>query len=126
MKIKTFSNGKREFVREGISYKEIIWGTPYNKFLFKLRKAYFNKPNCNFNCPPGREYFCCKYFDCKKYSGFFEWEEIAFFSDKEREEILSLWNNGTGFYRKDGCILPRELRSYICLSWECRHSRENK
>ena len=122
-KIETFSDGVKIFRKEKTPYTEIIWGTAYSKHLFDLRQEYFNKPNCNFNCPPGKEFFCCKYFDCKKNFGFFEWDEISFFSDKEKEKILSLWNNGSGFYRKKGCSLPRELRSYVCLQWSCRHSK---
>ncbi len=118
-KIKTYPNGTREVIRDSIPYKEIIFGTAYNEYLFNLREDYFNKPNCNFNCPSGREFFCCKEFDCKKNHGFFEWDEISFFSEEEREKILSLWNNGMGFQRKDGCALPRELRSYICLTFTC-------
>jgi len=122
-KIETFSDGTKKFEKEKIPYKEIIWGTAYSKHLFDLRQEYFDKPNCNFHCPPGKEYFCCKELGCKKNCGFFEWDEISFFSDKEREKILSLWNNGSGFYREKGCSLPRELRSFVCLQWSCRYSK---
>ena len=123
-KIKNSSDGTKKFVKDEIPYKEIIWGTEYSQHLFNLRKEYFDSPNCNFNCPSGREFFCCKEFDCKKHHGFFEWDEISFFSDKERSKILSLWDERTGFQRKEGCVLPRELRSYICLTYACRNSRE--
>ena len=122
--IKTSSDGYRKFVKSEHPYKEIIWGTPYNKYLFDSRREYLDKPNCNFNCPSGREFFCCREFDCRKHYGFFEWEEISFFSDSEKDKILSLWNKGTGFQRKDGCILSRELRSYVCLTYACRNSKE--
>lgn len=124
--VKAIQNGTKEFVKSDIPYKEIIWGTAYSKHLFDLRREYFNKPNCNFNCPPGKEFFCCKHFGCKKNCGFFEWDEISFFPDKERDRILSFWNNSSGFQRKNGCILPRELRSYVCLQWACRHSKNIK
>jgi len=121
VKITSSSGGVREFTKDSSPYTEIIWGNSYNRFIFKLRQAYLTKPNCNFNCPPGREFFCCD--KCLSHCGYFEWEEIFFFSEEEREEILSFWNNGTGFLRKDGCILPRELRSYVCLSYACKHGK---
>jgi len=123
-KIEASIEGSRKFVKEEKPYKEIIWGTAYNEHLFNVREEYFNKVSCDFNCPPNKEFFCCKEFGCKKHNGYFEWEEVSFFSDKEREEILSSWNNGTGFYRKDGCALPRKLRSYICLTYSCNHSKK--
>jgi len=122
-KIEYSSDGIKEFVKDSSPYTEIIWGNSYNRFIFKLRKAYFTKPNCNLNCPPGRDFFCCD--KCLVHYGYFEWEEIFFFSEKERSEILSLWNN-TGFRRECGCILPRELRSFICLSFECKHSKSKE
>ena len=123
-KIKVSPDGTKEFVKEEAPYKEIIWGTPYNEYLFNLRQEYFDKPNCNFNCPSGREFFCCEEFGCKKNSGFFEWDEISFFSIEERKKILSLWDIKIGFQEVNGCILPRKLRSYICLSWACKHSKK--
>ena len=123
-KIETFPDGTKKFEKEKNPYKEIIWGTAYNEHLFSQRQEYFDKPNCDFNCPPGKKFFCCRSFGCKEHCGFFEWDEISFFVDKEREEILSLWNNKTGFYREKGCVLPRELRSYICLQWVCRYSKK--
>jgi hypothetical protein len=122
-KIEISPNGDREFVKDSTIYKEAIWGTPYNKFFFKLRKAFFNKANCNFNCPPGREFFCCKSYGCQKNCGFFEWDEISFFSEEQQAKILSSWNSETGFLIEDGCALPREFRSYICLSFSCKHGR---
>jgi len=115
-------NGEKRFVKSDSPYSQRIWGTPFDGYTFELRKEYLNKPNCNFNCPPGRTFYCCSQFGCKEHCGFFEWGEIPFFSDKERERILSFWNNGTGFLRKDGCVLPRELRSLICLSFACKGS----
>lgn len=121
--IETSIDGTKRFVKASSIYQKSIWGMPYSRFFFKLRRMYFDKPNCNFNCPPGKTFFCCKKFGCKSHCGFFEWEETFFFSKEEREKILSLWNNGTGWLRKDGCVLPRELRSYICLVYECRDSK---
>lgn len=125
-KIETSSDGVRKFIKNEKPYREAVWGTPYNKFFFKLRKAFFNKPNCDFNCPPDKKFFCCKNFGCKKHNGFFEWDEISFFSDKEKDNILSFWNDRAGFQRENGCVLPRKLRSYICLNFVCRYSKENK
>lgn len=118
--IKTDSDGSRYFKKAETPYANKIWGSKYTSFFFKMRKTYFDKPNCNFNCPPGRKFFCCAQFDCRAHFGYFEWEEIAFFSEEEKNKILSYWNNGTGFLRKDGCALPRELRSYLCLAFVCR------
>ena len=121
-KIGITKEGSMGFAKESTFYKKIVWGTPYNQFVFDSRKAYFNTPNCNFKCPPGKEFFCCRELGCKKNCGFYEWEEVSFFSKEERDKILSKWNNDTGFI--SGCSLPRELKSYICLSWRCRYSRE--
>lgn len=123
-KIEILLDGRREFVKDSNPYTEIIWGTGYNRFFFKLRKAYFTKSNCNFNCPP-KEFFCCKKIGCIKRYGYFEWEEISFFLEEEREKILSLWDNGTGFLREEGCILPRELRSLVCLLYVCSYSKKH-
>lgn len=125
-KIETSSDGTKKFTKESTPYKMKIWGTPYSKFFFKFRKTYFDKVSCNFNCPPDREYFCCKDFGCKGHCGFFEWDEIAFFPDKERDEILSLWDNELGFQGEYGCVLPRNLRSYVCLNYACRYSKTKK
>ena len=126
VKIEIDSDGRRKFVKNKKPYREAIWGTPYNKFFFKLRKVYFDKPNCGCNCPPDREYFCCRDMGCMKNCGFFEWLEISFFSDKEKDDILSLWDDTKGFQGDNGCVLPRELRSYICLNFACRYSKENE
>ncbi len=122
-KVEISLDGEKNFIKSSKPYKMKIWGTPYNSFFFKLRKAFFDEPNCDFQCPPDKKFFCCTNFGCKKNCGFFEWEEIAFFSDKERDEILSLWDNKSGFQGENGCVLPRELRSYVCLQWSCRHSK---
>lgn len=124
-KVDTSFDGVREFVKESIPYTEKVWGTSYNRFFFKLRKTYFDTPNCNFNCPPMKEFHCCRNFGCRSHCGFFEWEEILFFSEEEKEQILSLWDNGTGFLGEDGCILPRKLRSLICLIFVCSYSKKH-
>jgi hypothetical protein len=49
---------------------------------------------------------------------------VQFFTEEEREEILTYWDNGTGFYKKNGCALPRHFRSLTCLEWRCRHSKQ--
>jgi len=37
------------------------------------------------------------------------------------KEIAGLFSGRTGFWRKDiGCILPRQYRSVVCLTHECR------
>jgi hypothetical protein len=122
-KVEISPSEDRKFVKESYPYSQRIWGTPYGRFTFKLRKAYFSKPNCNLECPPGKDFYCCKKFGCRSHCGFFEWDEVSFFSEVEKDKILSLWNNGTGFYRKNGCVLPRNLRSLTCLEWSCGHSK---
>jgi len=120
------SDGNRKFVKSKKPYQKKSIVSEYTSYFFKMRKIYFDKPNCNFNCPPGREYFCCLSFGCRAHYGFYEWDEIAFFSKEEQQKILSYWNNGTGFLRRDGCVLPRELRSYVCLSFVCRYNRSKE
>ena len=120
-KIEISPNGFRQFIKSETPYTEIIWGSNYDKFMFKLRRAYFPKPNCNFNCPHGREFFCCN--GCRSHYGYFEWRETGYFSKEDKNKILSSWDNDTGFNRKEGCVLPREIRSLVCLSFECRHSK---
>ena len=121
--IETDFDGNRKFVKAKNPYTHRIWGAKYSRFFFKLRKTLFDKPNCNLNCPPGRDFFCCVNFGCRFHHGFFEYDEILLFSEEEREKILSHWNDETGFLGKDGCVLPRELRSYVCLAFDCRHGR---
>ena len=121
--IEISSNREKKFVKSSQPYSQRIWGTPFSQFFYDLRQTFFDKPNCNFNCPPGKEFYCCKKFGCRSHCGFFEWEEIAFFPKEDQEKILSLWNNGTGFYQKKGCVLPRHLRSLICLEWVCEYSK---
>jgi hypothetical protein len=55
--IRISDNGEKEFIKSKSPYCNKIWGSPYDKFSFDRRKEYFDKPNCNFNCPKGREFF---------------------------------------------------------------------
>jgi len=125
-KIEISPDGVRKFVKAKDVYMQSVWGTEYDRFFFKLRKAWLNKPNCNFNCPPEKEFFCCASFGCKSHCGFFEFDEIAFFSQEEQSKILSFWDDSGGFLGKEGCVLPRELRSYICLAFQCNHSKSKE
>ena len=125
-KIEISPEGDKKFVKGEKPYQKTTDKAVLSKLMFKFRRAFFDGPNCNFNCPPGREFYCCKEFNCVAHYGFFTWNEIQTFPEEVIEEILSYWNNGTGFLRKNGCALPRELRSCICLEWRCPHSEEVK
>jgi hypothetical protein len=124
--IEISSEGEKKFIKSSKPYRQMIWGTLFDKYFFNFRKAYFKKPNCSFECPPGKEFHCCETFGCQEHCGFFEWEEISFFSEEEKEKILSSWDNETGFLGEGGCVLPRELRSFVCLSHSCRYSKNKK
>jgi len=40
------------------------------------------------------------------------------------DEMVSLWNEETGWARPDGCALPRELRSGLCTTYRCYEVQE--
>jgi len=78
-----------------------------------------NWPNCGHKCKPGQEFKCCR--NCAEANGFYEPQEIL-------ENIEDYRQKGRGFLTeghaavKDsaGCAIPLNLRSYKCLSWDCR------
>jgi hypothetical protein len=65
-----------------------------------------NKGSNNIMC-------CCG--GCKYTMGYLK--TISYF---DLPTYTKLFNNETGFWRNDGCSLPRELRSVICLGHNCK------
>ena len=57
----------------------------------------------------------CMCKDCNLFCGF-----IRFTTEKDLIMYAELYDEKTGFFRKGkGCVLPREYRSGICLSYYC-------
>jgi len=57
---------------------------------------------------------CCK--ECSKTMAFLPFNKSDFFLElKERYGF----NKRKGFILKDGCRLPREFRSFVCISFMC-------
>jgi len=66
---------------------------------------------------------CCKH-SCSGYFGTFERLETITLPilnnmsiDELNDKLTNIYNNG-GFW-KNGCILPRELRPFLCLRYYC-------
>lgn len=86
--------------------------------------------------PACRLEFCGGTFDqcrglcsvsCLDFKGHFRENEIEErFTEEEKEEVASLWNNKTGFYSDKGCCLPRNLRSEACLRSLCRFNEKER
>ena len=57
---------------------------------------------------------CCKL--CAEYIGYLKFIN----SEKDLKYYAKLFNNKTGFWRKDkGCILDRSMRSSTCVTYTC-------
>ena len=94
----------------------------YSENKDKLQEL-IDKPNCGFNCPPGKP-FCCDHKGCIRiYREFWTDEEKAErFSEEDLAEIDKVFDEKKGFLRDDGCVLPRKLRPFTCLAAKCSHS----
>lgn len=60
---------------------------------------------------------------CKSCAG-----EVGYLRRLPREAIATvraLFDSDTGFWRPNGCILPRKWRSYTCLRYRCHCAEEN-
>jgi hypothetical protein len=78
----------------------------------KPRQWYIdNHPNCGFDCRGGEAFRCCT--NCGMQNGFFEEHEAQVNIEVYRQK------NGS-FLTRQGCALPLNLRSYKCLSWDCK------
>ena len=82
------------------------------------RQYYIENNPCNIpkDCPNGIPSCGCKY--CAKNNGFYAAHEIErIFTSEAAKQIKEKWDEKTGYLGPDGCVLPRKLRSFSCLSW---------
>ena len=86
------------------------------------REHLIEKPNCGLKCPKGK--FCCD--GCASSKGSYEEKEREQFSGDKNKLIDSLWNNTNGWLGSGGCRLPRRLRSYYCLWFNCHAIKRSK
>jgi hypothetical protein len=78
---------------------------------------------CNFKngtCKRGYSNMCC----CEACSRAVGYLYTILYSDIQT--YAKLYNTKTGFWRTDGCVLPRELRSYTCLGFNCGNVTEHE
>jgi hypothetical protein len=82
------------------------------------RAVLVTEPDCGKAC--GANYDQCGCLRCAEYQGYFEeGEKEAFFTDLQRQQINSCWDEKTGFLGETGCRLPRSLRAMACLRNIC-------
>jgi hypothetical protein len=98
---------------------EIQKRTDYTDLLFSIKELIeFVDFQCDFiegRCKKFPERECCVK-DCVSKAGF-----LKNICSEDLSEYENNWNRDTGFYRADkGCVLPRRLRSIICLTFSCR------
>lgn len=46
--------------------------------------------------------------------------------ESDVQKYLELWNEKTGYWRPDGCVLPRKMRSIICTYYYCSEGMPEK
>lgn len=98
---------------------EIQKRTDYTDLLFSIKELIeFVDFQCGFiegKCKKFPERECCVK-DCVLKAGF-----LKNICSEDLSEYESNWDRDTGFYRVNkGCVLPRRLRSIICLTFSCR------
>ena len=76
------------------------------------RKKEIARGDCDFECAKKNRKDGCGCERCVAYRGYFRADEVR--PDKK------FWNDETGFLGIDGCRLPRELRSDVCLGFNCK------
>lgn len=76
-------------------------------------------PNCKMLCVKhGKVPDCCG--RCVEKKGYYRaGEKRKRFTFDEIQEIEAKFNMGTGFSSKTGCVLPRHLRSEMCVKHIC-------
>lgn len=76
------------------------------------------EPDCGRTC--GSHYVHCNCQKCAEMKGFFEaGEQQTYFTEAQRQQIQSLWEDKSGFLGDSGCRLPRNLRAMACLRNIC-------
>ena len=109
------------------SFKTIILMDVYNKKGYEeLKRIRGESEKIDYGCQkcfdPKRAQYnekrCCS--GCAINFGYLRVIRI-----EDWQYYRSKFNKLNGFWRKDkGCILPRNMRSHICLSHTCRYSEE--
>ena len=97
----------------GNYYKNDIQNLKKLTSLIDYDCQFDKKGVCKHN--KGSNYIMCCCSGCKGSIGYLlviPYEDIKIYAAKFDEE--------TGFWRKDGCSLPRELRSGVCLGHHCK------
>ena len=81
-----------------------------------------NWPNCGHKCKPGQEFKCCR--NCAEANGFYEPQEILENIEDYRQKDGGFLTEGHAAIKDSaGCALPLNLRSYKCLSWDCKYGK---
>ena len=82
------------------------------------RQYYIENNPCKVpdDCPNGKVTCGCDY--CAENKGFYMASEIKRnFTPNEAKRIANAFDSIKGYLGIDGCVLPRKLRSFSCLSW---------
>ena len=91
--------------------------------LHEDRKFIIEEGGCEGNCNLAKDKCICTFHSCAKTFGYFTKKDIKLFTTAERKEIRRLFDKKDGFLRENGCILPRHLRSTICLAYVCFYDK---
>lgn len=95
-----------------------------NSLTFKgMRDLLVREGGCQGNCDMQNKCICILP-RCAKTNGYFSEEDMASFTLDEREEIRKRFDDQKGFLDENGCVLPRYLRSTVCLSFICFYDRD--
>lgn len=79
-------------------------------------------PACGYACLNkdfGRKPYSCGCHQCAANKGYFEDGEVKETEVERRKILTENWDEEKGYLREDGCILPRWVRSDLCLSYDC-------
>ena len=70
-------------------------------------------------CKDCKDHACC--IDCFGSNGFY-----SIISTKYLQELKDTYGwNKNGFLGENGCLIPIELRSNMCLTWICKERQES-
>lgn len=107
------------------NYNRIIFGETYANFDIEQHKNLKSLTSLiNYDCQFDEKGLCkqnkgtknimCCCGGCRSSIGFLR--ELFY---KDIPLYAELFDEDTGFWRKDGCALPRDLRSPLCLRYNC-------